>query len=271
MFIKKYILLFILSCLFFSGCGGGESSTPDVVDSCAIRDQAKPLQTGVLVLTFDDHFIEDWQRALPLLERYNAKATFFVTLYKKYVLCTDCPWRIKYLNQIATKGHEIAYHGLNHLNAVDYVKQHDLSMYINDEILPGVKLMMLDGFDVKTFALPYGATTPEINQALLKIFEKVRTFSIDDNRYAEAISDGSCRVQQGASMDYRYLDMNHIYDAIDKANKERKYLILSSHKIRPSCDLESNRWCITTKDLESILDYADASGMKFDTFGAVNR
>jgi peptidoglycan-N-acetylglucosamine deacetylase len=34
---------------------------------------------GGIALSFDDHFIKEWYELRPLFQKYNAKATFFIT------------------------------------------------------------------------------------------------------------------------------------------------------------------------------------------------
>ena len=52
------------------------------------------------------------------------------------------------LKTLQADGNEIAYHGLNHLDAANYVNSWGVNNYLNDEIIPGVNLMKADGFNI---------------------------------------------------------------------------------------------------------------------------
>jgi hypothetical protein len=43
------------------------------------------ITTGKLVLSFDDHYVEDWRDALPILARYGVKATFFISDWDTFI------------------------------------------------------------------------------------------------------------------------------------------------------------------------------------------
>ncbi len=47
-------------------------------DIKAIREGKKPMPKRAVMLTFDDGYTESYIEALPLLEKYKAKGTFFV-------------------------------------------------------------------------------------------------------------------------------------------------------------------------------------------------
>ena len=65
---------------------------------------------GAIVLSFDDRNLADWEKAIPLFDKYGAHATFF------------CTGKIegdaaRVLKKLRDHGHSIGLHGLNHLNA----------------------------------------------------------------------------------------------------------------------------------------------------------
>jgi hypothetical protein len=114
-----------------------------------------------LALSFDDAGITEWTAARPLLQQHDARVTFFVT---RYHLFTDED-RAR-LRDLASDGHEIAAHGVAHLRAPVYVEEHGLAAYLADEALPSLDALRDDGYDVTSFAYPYGARTAELDRAL---------------------------------------------------------------------------------------------------------
>jgi hypothetical protein len=114
-----------------------------------------------LALSFDDAAIAAWTTARPLLLQYGARVTFFVT---RYHLFTE-EGRAQ-LRDFAADGHEIAAHGVAHLRAPVYVEEHGLGAYLADEALPSIDILRDDGYEVTSFAYPYGARTGELDRAL---------------------------------------------------------------------------------------------------------
>jgi peptidoglycan/xylan/chitin deacetylase (PgdA/CDA1 family) len=124
---------------------------------------------GSLALSFDDNSVSDWTAMRPLLARYGARVTFFVT---RYLGMTDD--ERAQLHQLAADGHDIEYHTVSHLNAVDYVTAHGLDAYVADEIEPALTAMRDDGFTTREFAYPFGARSADIDAALAPYFDHLR-------------------------------------------------------------------------------------------------
>ena len=68
------------------------------------------LTNGALAISFDDRNLADWERAIPLFDKYGAHATFFFT-----GPCEGDAARV--LKKLREHGHSIGLHGLKHLNA----------------------------------------------------------------------------------------------------------------------------------------------------------
>ena len=114
-----------------------------------------------LALSFDDSGIAEWSAARPLLLQYGARVTFFVTRYHKFTEEGRAQ-----LRELAADGHEIAAHGKNHLRASVYVEDNGLAAYMADEALPSIDILRADGYEVTSFAYPFGARTGELDRAL---------------------------------------------------------------------------------------------------------
>ena len=132
--------------------------------------------TGGLALSFDDAHIADWWGLRPIFDRYDARVTFFITRYDQW----DDAMKAQ-LRDLAADGHSIQAHTVNHLRAPEYVTEHGLDAYLADEAVPSIELLRADGYPVTDFAYPFGARTGELDHALLRYVERVRsiTFSID--------------------------------------------------------------------------------------------
>ncbi len=124
---------------------------------------------GVL-LSFDDANVDSWVEGLPLYARYGARLTFFVAFVDRL----DDAERAG-LHALAAGGHAIEAHSLRHLRAPLYVERNGLAAYLRDEALPSIELLEAQGFDVTTYAYPYGARTGELDRALLRHVDRVRS------------------------------------------------------------------------------------------------
>lgn len=116
-----------------------------------------------LALSFDDTSIDAWFALRPLLQKYQARVTFFVSRYRN----VGAEQRDE-LKQLAADGHAIEAHSVLHLRAPDYVEENGLNAYVREEVDPSIQVLRDDGFTVDAFAYPFGARTDELDQAIAK-------------------------------------------------------------------------------------------------------
>jgi peptidoglycan/xylan/chitin deacetylase (PgdA/CDA1 family) len=125
-----------------------------------------------LSLSFDDMDIDEWYAMRPLLAKYDAHVSFFVTRYFEW---TD-DGKAK-LHQLYADGNSIEAHGVNHAYAVDYVAQHGLDDFIRNEVQPSMEILQADGFTPVAYAHPGGSHDAEIDAAILEIIPMIRGIS----------------------------------------------------------------------------------------------
>ena len=133
-----------------------------------------------VALSFDDAFIDHWLAGTDLYARYGARITFFVAYFDQLT-----PEQIASLHALARLGHTIEPHSVKHQRAPEYVEDHGLAAYMEEEALPSIDALRAEGFDLTTYAYPFGARTSEIDRALLERVSLVRSVSFTWN----AISD----------------------------------------------------------------------------------
>jgi len=73
----------------------------------------KPLPEKAVALTFDDGYVDNFEYALPILKKYNFKATFFII---SGFVGTSGYMNFDQLREISSNGMEIASHGVGHLD-----------------------------------------------------------------------------------------------------------------------------------------------------------
>ena len=124
-----------------------------------------------LALSFDDASVNLWFEIRDLFRAYGARVTFFLSRY------ADIPDYHGMVRELAADGHDIAAHSVLHLRAPTYVEEHGLRAYLDDEAVPSMQILRDDGYDVTSFAYPFGARTDELDDALLEHVPVLRAVS----------------------------------------------------------------------------------------------
>ena len=109
---------------------------------------------GALVLSFDDRNLADWERALPLFDKYGAHATFF------FMGPVDAS-AATVLKKLRDHGHSIGLHGQKHQNADQAVAEMGPVRYFAEEIEPQLAGCRAAGIQVTSFAYPNCRRTDE--------------------------------------------------------------------------------------------------------------
>ncbi|MGE0549816.1 MAG: polysaccharide deacetylase family protein [Kofleriaceae bacterium] len=123
-----------------------------------------------IALSLDDSSIAEWFALRSLFQTYSARVTLFLSHYQ--LLTSD---ELAMLSELAADGHDIAAHSVWHYRAPEYVEQAGLTTYLNDEVLPSIDRLRAAGYDVTSFAYPFGARTSELDHAILQRVPIVRS------------------------------------------------------------------------------------------------
>jgi len=242
----------LLCVLIFIGC------SPDDI-APEPENHNNSYEPGI-VLTFDDTYVNEWYQAGQLMDAYSWKATFFITKYADFT-----PEQKQQLHGLNNKGHEIAGHGLNHLKATDYMAQHGLDTYINDEITPMRSIMDADGFNVRNFAYPYGARNTELDTRLLQQFDIIRgtTYGMLPPESQNCYYAGN-RLVYGLGIDdsYAHSDIEYFKTLMQYAKENGKIIIFYGHKTVPNV---TGDYQTSYAMLEGICKYAQDNNLKFYT------
>ena len=123
---------------------------------------------GVLLLSFDDKNFAGWEAARPIFAKYGAHATFFVS----GDFAQDA---VRTLKHLASDGHSIGLHGLNHLNADDAVVERGAERYFAEEVWPQMDQAHKTYVPFEAFAYPNCRRSDETDALFReKGFEHVR-------------------------------------------------------------------------------------------------
>ena len=221
--------------------------------------EGQPGPHAGVAITFDDNSIEKWYDIRIMLNNYYAHVTFFVSEFGHLDLYGD---EVTYLRDLKADGHEIAFHGSEHRDAVDYLQNHSINDYLNNEILNGVQLMTDAGLAPVDFSYPYGSDNETLTEELQAYFTHIRdtTDAESDSIFYEYGSDQP--LIYGAGIDditYGY-SMEEINESIARAKEEEKILIFYCHE--PVID-NPGSYQISYDRLEKILANVTESNLEF--------
>lgn len=253
--IKNY-LLFILTLTLFS-CSQDNDNITEEEPTDQTTQQATGPQSGV-VLTFDDDYVDEWYAVNTLLQPYNWKATFFVTKFNQL-----SGGKIQELKDLKTQGHEIGAHGVNHLNAPNYISANGTAAYLNDEIFPMLDSMRENNLTPTSFAYPYGARDKTSDNLLLNEFQIIRgtTYDLMNPAYQNCYFDNN-RLVFGLGIDnnYTHFSVSYFLSLLEYAKYNNKIVIFYAHK---PVSTVKNSYETEYQTLIEICDYVKKNKMKF--------
>jgi len=140
------------------------------LDYVEFKDLVPGNKRAGIALAFDDNDVEGWLDIRDLLQEHHAQVTFFVC---RYALLDDDEHHG--IDLLASDGHDIEPHTVNHLHAHEYVKQHGIDQYMTDEVLPSLQVLTDAGYPPTSFAYPFGERSDELDTEILKHVDRVRT------------------------------------------------------------------------------------------------
>ncbi len=239
------------------------------------------IKSGSLILSFDDRNFEGWVKAIPLFDKYNAHATFFVS----GAIDEEA---IPPLKELAAHGHSIGLHGLRHANADIAIAEQGADRYYEEEIVPQLNAAEKAGIKITSFAYPNCRRTDESDNLLLsRAFSHVRgglglapydpegtkqegrgLISTDDRAFFPASELPTRRRLDTILLgDAYHVALDDILSAIRRAAEKNEVLVLASHNIAP----EATHINLRTSWLEAILQEAQTNNLPvlgFDEVGS---
>lgn len=252
--MKNSILKIVLLCTFF-------------LFSCEKQEVIiKPQIIPGVILSFDDAYVNEWFTTNQELKKYGWKGTFFVSRIN-----TLKHYQIHKLLELQKEGHEIAGHGLNHLNAADYTRVHTINKYMKDEIDPMLDLMGFYGLKVTSFAYPYGGRTKKLDAALMKKFKIVRGRAFCEevaNKQGCYYNNSNLVFSFSIDDTHNHFNIPHLLKLLDYAKNNHKILILNSHK---TVKKVTGDYQTENETLALICQYVKRNNMQFYTLSDLDK
>ena len=236
--------------------------------------------TGTLLLSFDDRNFGDWEKALPLFDKYEAHVTFFVN----GPIDGDT---VKVLKELHTHGHSIGLHGLKHANADVAIAKKGADRYFEEEIVPQFERLRVAWIPVTSFAYPNCRFSDE-SDALFRAkgFAHVRgghkgvapydpkgekqeglkpIHTVDRVFFPATELSSRFRLDTVIAGEAYHTDIDDILACIRRCAERKEVFVLTSHGIRP--DAKSIN--MKTEWLERILATAKECGVEMIGFDEI--
>ncbi len=141
----------------------------------------------VFCLTFDDGYLVQYQQALPVLERYEAPATFFVMGTGWQGDGVHNYMSHNQLIDLYQKGHEIGSHTINHDPNLIALRARNRGAYLGEIFTSQTQLQELLNDEITSFCYPNGVFDAGIIQDVSSAY-KVAASILTGNRQSSDIA-----------------------------------------------------------------------------------
>ena len=241
---------------------------------CLLKAEAWP-HHGIVALSFDDRNFADWERTLPMFEKYGASATFFI--------CGNIGSNeLRFVKRAFSRGFEVGLHGAGHRNADTHIPKLGEREFWRLEIEPQLKALETIGVRPFSYAYPNTRRNDETDAVFLRHgFTRLRgrgNGMISPNPYdpkgekldkwrkvaeCDDVFDPACDFHKthnikGVILGSAYhTDIGDIMNAISRAGNRAETLAILSHGISDS----PNGISAKTEWIERILKEANSLGV----------
>ncbi len=247
--IFKPTSMLVLIVVFFAGCKKFEKN-------------GQMNQPGI-ALTFDDDRVDNWFQYLSYFDSAHVKATFYICKYNRFTSEQKNKLAI-----IQSHGHEIAFHGTNHYNMLDYVYKykHTMDELMKNEITNGLKMMNRDGFYPTVFAYPYGAHNGIYDKMLMRYFKSVRVLNGTNDFTKSLAPTENNNLLAGLGIDKSSKRSDEVVMQVMKsASDNNNCAVFVAHDINSNIKLS-----VTLDRLNKIINYAKHLGLKYYTISEIS-
>ena len=205
-------------------------------------------QSGIL-LAFDDYDTDSWEAAFELVDEYDVKVTFFVNASEPDDFCARAKER----------GHEIGFHTIGHMDLTMLEEE-----YIIEQAIAPIEAFRAQGYDLTSFAYPYGKYSNETNEMLLEHYNVLRGAFYHELRDKDEV--------KGTFIESKSIDNVNYVDTPEFERELMAVLLeayenpgtvvsLYSHSVNDWAE-----WAVSVERLEFIFQTAQNLGLEFYTY-----
>jgi len=247
-------------------------SSPEILNlyESDLRSVKNLSKRGGIALSWDDSgHIQSCYQYLSIFQKYNAKCTINVNNVSNR---RQAEIELKELNALHSAGWEIALHGNNHIDSVQFLNGNTPEAWLNQEIFPNIVEITRYGYPVYTLAYPYSSRNAVSDAAVAPYFRTLRTRTptiINGNINETALAYynwDDTQLLYGVEIDDQSIgaSLPSIKYGIDRAIKTGSVLVLFGHAITPNV---TGPYQTSTSRLDSILNYTYQNGGTFYLMG----
>ena len=213
------------------------------------------LNRGLVSVTFDDSWANQYTNGLPLLQKYGLAATF-------YVLSGELTSQPEYMNasqvlSLHAGGHEIGSHTITHTDLTT-VSQ---SQLVQEMSQSQITLQNIIGAPVKNFAYPYGAYNANTLNVGKQYYRSQRSVNRGVNS-KDNFDITALKIQEVNSS----VSQAQVKSWIDEAIAQKAWLILCYHEIANTpVAPEDAYYTVKPADLDAHLGYLKQTGVTVKT------
>ena len=135
-----------------------------------VRGDAPEPSIPPFCLTFDDGYLVQYQQALPVLNRYQVSATFFIIGTVWQGDGVHSYMNLQQVTDLYSRGHEIGSHTVDHRDLVP-LRARDINAYWAELVDSKAQLEALIDDEVSTFAYPDGSYNGPIMRDVAGIYK----------------------------------------------------------------------------------------------------
>jgi peptidoglycan/xylan/chitin deacetylase (PgdA/CDA1 family) len=215
-------------------------------------------------LSFDDRSIDQWYELRGLLNENNVVVTFFITQPDSLTV-----QEVQKLRTLQEDGHEIGFHGTQHVLSEDYIRKNGYRSYLDFEIDQGLTTLGRLGFKCSSFAYPYGEKYWFTDFFLKSRFDFTRDVAavngekdlsiIDDIYYS---FDGDRTLSAIGFDNNSGIDHEMLEQGMKRASENNEVLMLYAHEPTTS---QRNGYQFNIRTLEKIISIARSYKLVFYT------
>ncbi len=237
---------FLIYCLTYFHCSLAQTSSTNKIKWPDDKQVA-------ISLSFDDARPSQVDVGIPLLDKYDVQATF-------YLVPSAVERRLSKWRKATATGHEMGNHSVNHPCSGNFtwarhkaIESYSLSQMRKELVQASKEIETLLGVKPTEFAYPCGQTfvgRGEHTQSYVPLIAEL--FNTGRGWLNEAPNDpGFCDMAQLMGMPMDELDFSNVKDIIETARQNQQWIVFAGHDIG-----ETGRQTTQVSMLEQLLRYA---------------